>query len=378
MSPRVTLAYGSERLEVELPDRSVIVGVPAASAPAHLPDLLESALDSPIGADPLETLARRGDRVLVIISDHTRADPRRELLDAVRARLPADVQVAVAVASGTHSSSDVDLGLPGWVSAVIRPDARDPDQFVEIGTSVRGTPFRLHRSVLEADLIVATGSIRPHYFAGFGAGSKAVFPGLGENDSIRVNHRLKLEPGARPGVVDGNPCREDLEEVLDLVAPCFLLDTVEGPDRRQHGAVAGDPRLAFRNGAELCRPLYTVAAPRARCLLLSDREPIASSLYQASKMVAMAAALVEPGGVVVIAAPCPAGTGPVDVVNRAIYEIGLAPRLPERHAIHLLSGLPADAVRETYCEPVEDLRALLRGPVVAVPDCAGSLLYDVR
>lgn len=379
MSPRASLAYGLERLEVELPDRSVIVEPPALPAPSDLGDLLESALNSPIGAHRLESIARRGDRVLLITSDHTRADPRRALLNAVYERLPDGVELGVAVATGTHSpGDDTALDLPEWVPRVLQPDARDPSQFVEVGRTRRGTPVRVHRAVLEADLIVATGSIRPHYFAGFGAGSKAVFPGLGENESVRINHRLKLDPSARPGVVEGNACRDDLEEALDLVGiPCFLLDTVEGPDKRQHHAVAGDPREAFRFGAELCRPLFLTDAPRARRLLLSDREPIAGSLYQASKMVAMAAELLEPGGVVILAVECRHGPGPIDVVNQAIYEIGLKPRLPEDHSILLCSSLSAGVVETTYCRHVERLADVLDGPVVAVPDAAGSLLYRV-
>ena len=35
------------------------------------------------------------------------------------------------------------------------------------------------------DLVIATGCIRPHYFAGFGAGVKAIFPGLGQAAAIR-------------------------------------------------------------------------------------------------------------------------------------------------------------------------------------------------
>ena len=37
-------------------------------------------------------------------------------------------------------------------------------------------PVRVHRCVVDADLVIATGCIRPHYFAGFGAGVEGDLP----------------------------------------------------------------------------------------------------------------------------------------------------------------------------------------------------------
>src|SRR4029079_1631326 len=103
--------------------------------------------------------------------------------------------------------------------------------------------------------------IIPHYFAGYGAGIKAVFPGLGGHREIRINHRLKAEPTARAGVVDGNPCREDLEEVAALLPRRpYLLHAALDDDGAARAAVAGDVIAAFRAGARACEPLYRVRA----------------------------------------------------------------------------------------------------------------------
>src|SRR5262249_49731789 len=149
----------------------------------------------------------------------------------------------LAVATGTHGPCRVDdLGLSPTSlrdAAVINHDGHSDADLVELGTTSRGTPVRVHRCLLETDLVVATGCIRPHYFAGFGAGVKALFPGLGAAAAIRINHRLKTDPQARAGVVVGNPCRDDLEEaVRSIPTPTFLLNGVCGPDDRIHTAVA--------------------------------------------------------------------------------------------------------------------------------------------
>ncbi len=363
MTRQIELPYGSRPLPVRVAAETVVVDLPPVPAGRPVEEVLPLALDAPIESPRLETLARPGDRVTVIVSDATRDEPRGALLDAVRERLPAGVRLTVAVANGTHAPGDFGaLGLPARLAeeaAIVNHDARDDRELVLVGQTTRGTPLRVNRCLVECDLAVATGRIKPHYFAGFGAGAKALFPGLGANDDIRHNHRLKTTAGARPGVVDGNPCREDLEEIVDrLQCGTFLLNLVTGPDGSAQSAVAGNVRAAFRVGASLCRPLYSVRAPRARTIIVSDALPLTGSLYQASKLVATAAPLLEPGGTIVVAAECPDGTGPVDTVNQAIYDIGIRPRLPTEHRIVLVSSLSPQDVAETYCdyaERVEDV-----------------------
>lgn len=371
----IELPYGRSPYRLRIDGDVVVVAArgPGGPVPA-VAGLLERALDAPIASRPLEALARAGDRVTVVVSDTTRDEPRAELLAATLARLPA-VRLTVAVATGTHGPCDpAGLGVPASLLAgatVVMHDGHRDADLVEVGTTGRGTVVRLHRCAVEADLVVATGAIRPHYFAGFGAGIKAIFPGLGGATEIRVNHRLKQAPGARAGVVVGNPCRDDLEEVAAMLAArLFVLDTVCDPDDVARDAVAGHIITAFRAGAERARPWFEAKAPRTRWVVASDALPVTGSLYQASKIVAAVAPLLEDDGTIVLVAECPEGIGDVDVVNRAIYEIGLAPRLPPRHRVVLVSSLGADQVAPTYARwaaRVEDVLGEATGPIVVAP-----------
>jgi len=317
---------------------------------AGVRDLLDAALDAPIGSPRLEALVRPGDRVTIVVSDSTRDEPRGELLDAVRARLPA-VRLTVAVATGTHGPCAPEaLGLPGDLTLVMH-DGHGAEDLVDLGVTVRGTPVRVHRCAVEADVVVATGAIRPHYFAGFGAGAKAIYPGLGDAVGIRVNHLLKREPGARAGVVVGNPCRDDLEEAVGMIpGRAFLLNLVLDPLARPRAAVAGDVVEAFRAGADLARPWFEVSAAPAAFVVVADEGAVTASLYQASKMLVAIAPLVADGGTVVLVAPCVEGIGPVQVVNEAIYELGIRPRLPARHRVVLVSSLTREEVAPSYAE----------------------------
>lgn len=366
MALRIALEYGLQPYLGMLPNGARVMRAPTPEAPAEpVEALLRAALDHPIGAEPLEGHVGIGDHVLVVVSDATRAEPRAALLGAVLERIPAGASVALAVATGTHGPCGVErLGLAPSATARIDRwidhDGADRTALVQVGTTSRGTPVALHRAVLEADVVVATGCIVPHYFAGYGAGIKAIFPGLGGSVEVRINHRLKEDPRARAGVVDGNPCREDLDEVAAMLprAP-FLLNLVVDDGGVARGAVAGDVRAAFRAGAAMCAPLYRVRAAPARCVVVSGGHPVTASLYQASKLVAAAAPLVAEGGTVIVVAECADGVGPLEVVNRGIYEIGIKPRLPREHRVVLVSSLGREAVEPTYCEWAPSLETAL-------------------
>jgi nickel-dependent lactate racemase len=341
-----------------------VLEAPALPPPPPLELLLDRALDAPIASPPLEALVSAGARVTVVVSDASRDEPRAAFLDAIRARLPT-VRWTIAVATGTHGPARLDrLGIPErWRrdATIVNHDGHLPDDLVDLGCTVHGTAVRVHRAVVDADLVIATGCLRPHYFAGFGAGIKAVFPGLGEAASIRHNHALKQHPRARAGIVEGNPVRADLDEAVRRIpTPLFLLDGVCGPDGGIHHVVAGDPWRAFAVGVELARPWFTVHARPAPLVVVSDVPPVTSSLYQAAKLAAAAAPLVEAGGCLVLVAECADGIGPLDVVNDAIFRIGVQPRLALGVTLALVSALPASEVELTCLRPIGRLEELGR------------------
>jgi nickel-dependent lactate racemase len=335
--------------------------------------MLDAALDYPIAAPALSVAP--GSRVTLIVSDATRNEPRSAFVEAVRARLPADVHLTLAIATGTHGPTNLDdLGLPGALRSdvtIVNHDGHRPDDLIDLGTTTRGTPVRVHRCVVETDLVIATGCIRPHYFAGFGAGAKAIFPGLGEARAIRKNHELKLDPCARSGIVVGNPCREDLEEAARMIpARAFLLDAICDADEHIRGAVAGDIVEAFRHGVALARPTYEAAAAPAPLVIASDALPVTASLYQAAKIAAAAAPFVEPDGTLVIVAQCPEGIGPLETVNEAIFRIGVLPRLPPNVRLLLVSDLDEAQTNRTllaYGHSVDRIIASTAGRILVLP-----------
>jgi lactate racemase len=359
----IELGYGARPLPLRLPSGldAEVLGPPA---PPPVPDLrraLADALAQPIGTRPLREVATARTRAVVIVSDASRDQPRAELFEAVRAELGAlpDDQVTLAVANGTHRPGPVErLGLPPGLlrrHRVVNHDSRDEAQQVEVGRTSRGTRLRVNRCLAEADLIVTTGRVGPHPFAGYGGGTTGIFPGLGAEADIRQHRLLQADPASALGRADLNPCREDLEEAARrLGRDTFMLDVVAAGGVVT-GAVAGDIVLAHRAGIRRLKPWVEVRAARAPVVVVSAPLPVTGSLERAMRLLAPAGLLLQDGGVVILAAECLEGTGPLEAVSEAALARGAGRYLPGRHRVLLVTGLDEAAVRPTFARPAASL-----------------------
>ncbi len=324
----------------------------------HL-SLCRAALAAPWGAAPLAELAR-GRRVTVVVSDASREEPREALLDALLAELEPE-RTTLIVASGTHAPAPPSVLAPRHRRLrVVVHDATDEAQLVELGRTPEGTRVRLHRAVADAEVVVSTGRLRPHYFAGYSGGVKGVFPGCAAKADVLHNHQLKADPTARLGRVEGNRCRADMEAAAALLpGRLVVLNVLDDCDGQPVAAAYGDAIAAHRALVARADPLFRVRAPRARVIVVADRPPVSTSLYQASKCLPPAGALLEPGGTIILVAECDEGLGPTARVNEGIYELGIRPQLPEAHRVVLVSRRSREEVATSYAQYAADLPSAL-------------------
>ncbi|UCD85372.1 MAG: DUF2088 domain-containing protein, partial [Deltaproteobacteria bacterium] len=207
-----------------------------------------------------------------------------------------------------------------------------------------------NRIVAEADVKILTGQIKPHYFSGYSGGAKGLMPGVASAISIGANHRIKVEPRARLGIINNNPTRMDMEEAARMAGVDFILNVVLNYRKEVVKVVAGDVIEAHREGVKIARKVAELRfAEKADIVIISETLPMSMNLYQASKLIAPAAKLLNPGGVIILAGECHEGTGQLDLVNKVIYEMGLKNYLPEEHTILLVSGMSEDTVKTTFC-----------------------------
>ena len=339
----VAIGWGETPRTVRVPADADVLLPPVGPPARRWDEVVADALDHPLGSASLADRLAGVRTVCVIVPDETRKDVARRILPLLMPHL-ADHTVTVGVATGKHPPYPAPPGID-WVH-----DARSPT-LRAMGQTDRGTDVRYPPAVLDADLRIVVGEIRPHYFAGWAGGAKGLFPGVAGEAGIWRNHRLKAAPGARLGVVEGNPCRADMEAAAALAGPSVILNIVRGADGEPVAAVFGDPVVAHRAGVERARAVFEVAVSRRYgVVVVSDRSPVTMNLYQACKLLPPAGAVLADGGTVVLAADCTAGIGPVPVINEAIYRLGSVHSLPPRHRVVLVSRHGPEAVAPTFAE----------------------------
>jgi nickel-dependent lactate racemase len=293
---RKQLPYGRATLSVSFPENLSVEWVQPDYGPG-VPDpsaLLAECLRNPIGSRPLADRARGAKRVAIVVDDITRPTPSRLMLPAVISELHAagvaaeGIRIVVGVGSHrTMTPAEMEEIVGGDIFArytVMNHQARDARHLADIGRSPRGIPALINRAIVESDLAVLTGFIKPHNVAGYSGGYKAYFPAVSGMDTIVGLHDLQKLPGepCRLGEID-NPFRTEVDAMGPMVpAPTFLLNVVI--NRRKHivRAFAGDPMEAHRAAvAETAkRATVPVSQPADVVLACAGGYPSDISLYQ--------------------------------------------------------------------------------------------------
>jgi nickel-dependent lactate racemase len=290
--------------------------------------LAAAALDTPLEGPPLVDLACGRKSATVIVPDATRKANLPEALPIVLEKLRrAGVDsgsVTILVANGTHppvgpaALSHLLGPLPPQVR-VLEHDSRAPE-LVAVGELRPGMPVRLHPAAVECDFLMTIGTVRHHYFAGFGGGPKMVFPGVGGYEEIQANHSHVLDlggdcvvrnPACEPGSLEDNPVAAEIQRVADLRPPDLALCLVDGRDGGVAWAGAGPWTAAFRAAVEKVRDWFEIPhePPFGLMVACAGGTPSDTTLIQAHKSLDAACRFLEPGGELLWIASLEGGLG---------------------------------------------------------------------
>ena len=283
--------------------------------------IVRKALENPIKSPRLRELARGKRSCVVIISDHTRPVPSKDILPVMFAELEAGspgIAITLLVATGFHrptTTSELEAKLgPDILKRVkvVLHDSRNAASNVKIGVLPSGAPCVIDRIAAEAELLVSEGFIEPHFFAGFSGGRKSVLPGVADQVTVLGNHCSKFidSPYARTGILDGNPLHEDMVAAAKMARLAFIVNVVIDEDKRTVAAFAGDPFVAHRKGCDFLLG-YAKVAPKPSDIVITSNggAPLDQNLYQCVKGMTAAEATCNPGGVIIDCVACADGHG---------------------------------------------------------------------
>jgi nickel-dependent lactate racemase len=324
---RIGIPYLDRELELDVPEKNLLAVVEpneAGGVTLSPKELVKDAVARPFGGPPLAEFLASSARLLVIVNDATRPTPTSAILDAVGDELEAR-DARFLVATGAHRAPTEDefrqiLGrhYERFRKRIEAHDARDRSSLVDLGRTRNGTPILLNRALVEADRVVATGSVEPHYFAGYTGGRKAFLPGVAGFETVEANHKLALDPRARALALADNPVSQDMDDALHLLpARVFSIMTVLDKEQGLAGCFAGDIRLSFAAAVEKANSIFAVRLSAPADIVVSvARYPMDIDLYQAQKAIDNGALALADGGILILVASCRDGVG-----DRAYIEL---------------------------------------------------------
>jgi nickel-dependent lactate racemase len=281
-------------------------------------------------------LARPGATACIVFTDITRASPDHLLVPALLAELAAagvrEQDITLLCGIGMHRPSTPEEKAAKLGQAVVERyrvidnEPQNPQALMDLGTIESGIPLSVHRAACEADLLIATGLVEPHQYAGYSGARKTVAVGAAGEAIIAYTHGPQMmdHPGTRLGRIAGNPFHEVITEAARRAGLKFILNVVLDDRKRVVTVKAGEPRATFQELVAFARRVYEVPVPQQYDIVIGGvGYPKDTNLYQASRAASYLffapTPVVREGGYLITAAPCTEGAGD-GVGERRFYE----------------------------------------------------------
>jgi nickel-dependent lactate racemase len=274
-----------------------------------------------------------GQRVLVLVPDHTRSVPLPMLARHVHACLEDAREVHFMVALGTHpplseerlrSLLGMDPGSPLSSDPRVRVSNHawyEPETLTSVGViprdevkAIAGARWHptlggdvdvlINRAVLEHDHVLILGPVFPHEVVGYSGGAKYLFPGVSGKDVIDVTHWLGALAGVRGTIgIKDTPVRALIHAAAARVPTPVTLAAVVVDGQDLAGVFVGDLVEAWSAAADLSAQRHVNWVDKPFHSILSCAPPMYDELWTAGKaMYKLEPALAE-GGELIIYAP---------------------------------------------------------------------------
>ncbi len=353
---KIHLKSGTMEETIEIPDKNIL-GILRPPAPSRAVKekraLICEAIENPIDSPGLERLIHPDSAIAIVVDDHSRPTPTKDILDVVLQKLAdlgvKDKKIKITVGNGLHREPTPEEQVKIFGEEILKKydikvhAARDESALTYIGATQAGTPLFVNKRVAEADLVITLGMIKSHSFAGFTGGAKSILPGVSGKETILKNHKYEFieYPQGITGEAEMSVPRKDMEEAASKL-PIFIVNVVLDLEKRVLGAFAGNVVEAHRKGGEFFRKIAAVqVSEQADVVIVEGGYPASESLYFSlsglASVITTKSPIVRKGGTVIVLTQCREGIG-----AEIIEELFTAFSSPEQVLEHLKNSPPVE------------------------------------
>jgi lactate racemase len=193
--------------------------------------------------------------------------------------------------------------------------ATDPSQLVDLGT-IEGIPVVVNRLCIETDLLMATGVVEPHQYAGYSGGAKTVVIGCGGEATISATHGPEMidRAGVRLGSIDENPFQRFIREAGKRIGLGRVSNVVLDAGGEIIAEASGEPDVVHDDLVARARQAFETDVRESAHIVVAGVPPSKGvNLYQATRA-ATYVALAERtplvrGGIIIVPAEIAEGAG---------------------------------------------------------------------
>lgn len=317
------LKYGSEKIELDLArlSNSQILRPNEKIGLKNAQDEVNKQLKDPIATPALKELVveKEPESVVIIVNDVSRATPYKIMLPPLLAELEengvAKEDISLIIATGIHDPNTEEQNRNIFGDKIVdnyRLVSHNPDHnLADLGELSSGNRLYLNEEVVAADLLITTGVIAPHYFAGFSGGRKSILPGVAGRETIQANHARMVNLIGNLPPIEENPISQEMIEGARLAGVDFILNVVTNSQKEIVDVVAGDLEEAWLRGINTSKEMYHVELDEKVevAVVSAGGYPKDINIYQAQKALDNADGVVKEGGTIILLAECRNGLG---------------------------------------------------------------------
>jgi nickel-dependent lactate racemase len=260
--------------ELSLPDEAVLAGcgVPRQHAIADPAEAVRRALRQPIEFPPLQRIAFPGDRIVLALEEGlVKPVPvvTGIVLELLAAGIePEQIQLLRTARDARLSRAAPTRGLPADVRERIEVHEHDPADrpgLCLLNVAHDDRPIYLSRQIVEADLVLPIGVMRPRDSLGYLGVHGALFPTFADQDT----QRRFLAPRSTLSGSELRRRRAEAREAAWMLGVRMTLQLIPGRGEALLHVLAGDADAVEPRGRQLCDRLWHFTVPRRASLVVA-------------------------------------------------------------------------------------------------------------
>lgn len=377
------IKYGCDStLTLDLPSDVLIADCrgPGGMAADDLADRLIAALDAPLGFPPLAQATIPGDRVALVVDDgvpqvqHVVAP----IIEYLSARTDPSV---ILVLNSELDEPAAEAELRSLLSPasferveIVRHDPRDRKGWAYVAATHDADPIYLNRAIVDADLAIPIGCVRPDASADYWGVGGAVFPRYADEAAQK---RFR-DPNDVPALRKQDARNHEVNEVAWLLGIQFTVQLVPGAEGSVLDVVAGQLDAVTKRCRAIRESVSVCQVPRRADLVIAtiDGGPAQQTWVNLARVLEAAIEVVTDDGVIAICSDLASPPGPAmrclaeaespEDALRTIRRQRAADTIPaawllhvlQDHTVFLLSRLDETTVEDlgmAYMSNAEDL-----------------------